>query len=406
MLYTFIPLILATVVSWITVPAIIKIAYQKRLVDDPKFESRKVHHHSVPNLGGVAVFSTFALIGGLFLNDSLLPNANYIFAAGILVFCIGLKDDLVALDPYKKFLAQFITSFIVVYLADMRFSSFYGVFGIQDISPALSYIFTSFFIVFTINAFNLIDGVNGLLGSLATTITLTYGFFFYLMGETGWSILSFSLAGALIGFLRFNMGNRARIFMGDGGAYCIGFIVALLSISFVELNRAHAFVPDSGFWFESAPAIVLALLIIPAFDTFRVFAKRIINGKSPFFPDRNHLHHRLLNMRLSHSQITYTLVVSNMLFIALAFGLRAIGTVELMLLIAFTAQFINFGVWLYDSRMQLIRENQLMHARDNVDILMKQNELIPTTEQHNNHRVPNNSRVPQDLLDELGDRKN
>src|SRR5690606_16005668 len=155
----------------------------------------------------------------------------------IIIFTIGLKDDLIALDPYKKFAAQFLTAFIVVYFADIRITNLYGVMGIFEIGNILSYILTCFVFVFIINAFNLIDGINGLLGSITSLICITYGTLFYLMNDKGLSVLSFSMAGAVAGFLFYNLRRRARIFMGDAGAYSIGFIVAILSIRFIELNN-------------------------------------------------------------------------------------------------------------------------------------------------------------------------
>lgn len=353
---TLLPFLMAFIASLIAVPAIIKVAYHKRLVDDPRLEDRKIHRYSVPNLGGVAVFSIFALVSCLFTNSTSLQQGNFIFAAGIIIFSIGLKDDLIALDPYKKFLAQFATAFIAVYLADIRFTSFYGVLDIHDISPILSYLFTSVAIVFIINAFNLIDGINGLLGGLTLVASFTYGTLFYLMEQPGLAVLSFSLAGAVLGFLRYNVG-RARIFMGDAGAYSIGFIIAILSIKFVELNKVEALhnpVP----LIKAAPAIALAVLIIPTYDTIRVFTKRLIKGKSPFFADRNHIHHRLLSVGLNHSQASLLLVGINIGMITLAIALREIGTIQLLLVVFFTTQFINIMLWLYDARLNLIASNK------------------------------------------------
>ncbi|MFC6099535.1 glycosyltransferase family 4 protein [Olivibacter domesticus] len=361
MLTTLLPFSLALVASLIVVPAIIKVAYHKRLVDDPRLEDRKIHRYSVPNLGGVAVFSIFALVSCLFTSSNSLQQGNFIFAAGIIIFSIGLKDDLVSLDPYKKFLAQFITAFITVYLADIRFTSFYGVLGMEEITPILSYLFTSVAMVFIINAFNLIDGINGLLGGITLLISLTYGTLFYFMNEQGLSVLSFSLAGAVLGFLKYNVG-RARIFMGDAGAYSIGFVIALLSIKFIELNKDAALGGDSFHFIKSAPAIALAILIIPTYDTLRVFTKRIIDGKSPFFADRNHIHHRLLNVGFTHSQASAILVATNLVFIALALGLDQIGTTQLMLVVILTAQFISAMFWLYDAKRNLIATNKAKDA--------------------------------------------
>lgn len=350
MVTILLPFIFSLIISLITVPAIITIAYRKRLVDDPRSETRKVHRYSIPNLGGVAVFSTFALISCLFVNDQMLRNANFIFASGIIIFTIGLKDDLIALDPYKKFAAQFLTAFIVVYFANIRVTNLYGVMGIYEIGNILSYILTCFVFVFIINAFNLIDGINGLLGSITSLICITYGTLFYLMNDKGLSVLSFSMAGAVAGFLFYNLRRRARIFMGDAGAYSIGFIVAILSIRFIELNNIGG-LPKIDPFTHAAPGIVMALLILPTFDTLRVFALRILRGKSPFMADRNHLHHRLLDLGLTHLQATFTMVVLNAAIIVLAFTFEnKVQPAELVVIIILAILFCNMCLWVYEVR--------------------------------------------------------
>jgi len=351
MVTTLLPFLLALLASFITVPAIIKVAYHKRLVDDPRAEERKIHRYSVPNLGGVAVFSTFALISCLFINDDMLPKANFIFASGIIIFTIGLKDDLISLDPYKKFAAQFVTAFIVVYFADIRFTNFYGVMGIYEIGPILSYIFTSFVVVFIINAFNLIDGINGLLGSISLLVCLTYGMLFYFMDEKGLSVLSFSMAGAVTGFLKFNLRRRARIFMGDAGAYSIGFIIAILTIRFIELNHTGKALHSSEIFINAAPGVALALLILPTFDTLRVFTLRILRGKSPFMADRNHLHHRLLDLGLSHLQVTTLMVLTNVAMILFAMSIQQqVQPAELVVIMVLAILFCNMMLWVYEVR--------------------------------------------------------
>lgn len=385
---------LAFMASLIAVPAIIKVAYHKRLVDDPRLEERKIHRYSVPNLGGVAIFSIFALISCLFTTSSSLQNGNFIFAAGIIIFCIGLKDDLVSLDPYKKFLAQFVTAIITVYLADIRFTSFYGIFGMYELSPILSYLFSSIVIVFIINAFNLIDGINGLLGGITLLISLSYGTLFYFMEQPGLAVMAFSLAGAVLGFLKYNAGRRARIFMGDAGAYSIGFVIAILSIKFIELNN-HTGLLDGPHFIKSAPAIALAILIIPTFDTLRVFTKRVMNGRSPFFADRNHIHHRLLATGFTHSQASLTLVGTNIGFIALALALDQIGTSQLILVVMLTAQFINAMFWLYDAKRRLIETNRV------------KNVLLPEENLHmngNGEHVAVKTVVPKEITEELLER--
>ncbi|QNL51580.1 undecaprenyl/decaprenyl-phosphate alpha-N-acetylglucosaminyl 1-phosphate transferase [Olivibacter sp. SDN3] len=425
MLITLLPLVLACITSLIAVPAIIKVAYSKRLVDDPSIESRKIHKNSVPNLGGVAVFSTFALVSCLLINSQMLPNANFIFASGIIIFTIGLKDDLIALDPYKKFAAQFITAFIVVYFADVRLTNFYGVMGIHEIGPLLSYIFSSLVVVFIINAFNLIDGINGLLGSISMFVCLIYGTLFCLMDAKGLSVLSFSMAGAIVGFLKYNAKKRARIFMGDAGAYSIGFIISILTIQFIELNKYDPIGNPSPL-INAAPGVAIALLIMPTFDTFRVFILRILRGKSPFMADRNHLHHRLLDLGLSHLQASSIIVATNLSMVALALAVhKQVMAAELIAIITLSVLFCNMMLWLYEMR----NAHKILAVRERrKTILTASNKLTSDLEKVNNTAIdsslaeikvlaskefPNNpkdieaaKRFTQEVLDNLEKSKN
>ncbi|MFB2118129.1 glycosyltransferase family 4 protein [Parapedobacter sp. 2B3] len=358
----FFSFLFSCIITLYAVPSLIKLAYKKRLFDDPALEERKIHKYRTPNLGGIAVLISFAFTACLCISGNILPYANYIFASGLLIFSVGLKDDLAALNPYKKFLGQTVTALIVVYFADIRLTSFYGVFGIHDIHPVVSYPFTSLLIVFIINAFNLIDGINGLLGSVSMIVSLTFGYIFFQMEEYGLAILAVSMAGSVLGFLRYNLG-KARIFMGDAGAYTIGFIVSVLAIQFIELNKPGEVTAMVNSFGRAVPAVAIAILIIPIFDTLRVIVIRLVQGKSPFMADRNHLHHRLLDTGMTHTQATLVLSTFNIVMIGTALSFQFIGTVELLILIGLLALLMNTMLWLYDVR-QVIRSQSLVLDND------------------------------------------
>jgi len=359
--------LLSCTVTIYAIPSLIKLAYQKRLFDDPALEERKIHKYRTPNLGGIAVLTSFAFTSCLCISGNLLPYANYVFASGLLIFLVGLKDDLAALNPYKKFVAQAITAFIVVYFADIRLSSLYGIFGIHEIHPVISYPFSTLLIVFIINAFNLIDGINGLLGSVSLIVSLTFGWLFFRTGEFGLALLAISMAGAVLGFLRYNAG-KARIFMGDAGAYTIGFIISVLAIQFIELNKFPSYTGIGDSPFQSVPAVTMAILIVPILDTLRVIVIRLVQGKSPFIADRNHLHHRLLDTGMNHTQATLVLSGFNFLMIGTALTFQHIGTIELLLLIALTALLLNTMLWLYDVRKALSHGQPLVVKENNKEI--------------------------------------
>jgi UDP-N-acetylmuramyl pentapeptide phosphotransferase/UDP-N-acetylglucosamine-1-phosphate transferase len=201
-----------------------------------------------------------------------------------------------------------------------------------------------------INAFNLIDGINGLSGSISTLIALVFGTWFLLVDHLEMAVVAMALAGSVIAFLKYNI-TPAKIFMGDTGSLLVGLICAILALQFIEL---HNVLEDSPYAVKAVPAVAIGILILPLFDTLRVFLTRILRGKSPMTADRNHIHHLLIDCGLSHMQATLLLVVVNMVFILLVFRFQYLGTFNLLLLILlcmtlFTAVLI---VWRYQYRVQ------------------------------------------------------
>jgi UDP-GlcNAc:undecaprenyl-phosphate/decaprenyl-phosphate GlcNAc-1-phosphate transferase len=328
---------------YFAIPAIIFMAKEKHLFDYPT-ESRKIHKTNIPNIGGMAIYAAFLFTTLMFIENSL-PNLNFILASSIIMFVVGLKDDVFGLTPYKKFIAQIVAAFIVAYFTQVKFSSLYGVFGISDISPELSIPITIFTIVVITNSFNLIDGIDGLAGSIGLLVAAAYGVVFYMMQQYGLAIISFATAGSLAAFLFYNV-TPAKIFMGDSGSYVIGFLISILTIQFIELNKFYSLASPQPF-IKSAPAVAMGFLIIPLFDTLRIFIVRVLRSGSPFKADKDHLHHRLIEMNLNHSQSTIVLVVVNLLFIVKVLLLQHIGSIQLMISVLVTAVMISFLVWLY-----------------------------------------------------------
>lgn len=326
MLFTLIYLTSLLVVAF-AIPPIITVSLRKRLFDDPN-ESRKIHKRIIPNFGGVAIFTGFLFSCSIFIPSQILPEGNVLMAGGLVLFMIGLKDDIIGLGPGIKFVAQFMSAFIVSVVANIRISDLHGIFGIYDIPYYASIALTVFFIVGIVNAFNLIDGIDGLAGSIGVIFSVVFGVLFYKSGDLGWAYLATSLAGALLGFLFFNV-TPARIFMGDSGSLLLGFIAAVLSIKFINVSLSEN-VMAGPFQITSGIGLVSAILIIPVFDTLRVFTLRILRGTSPFTADSNHIHHRLLSLGLSHVQATLVLASVNVVFIIAALSLQNMGDAELV----------------------------------------------------------------------------
>jgi UDP-N-acetylmuramyl pentapeptide phosphotransferase/UDP-N-acetylglucosamine-1-phosphate transferase len=345
----------AFIISFLAIPVVLQIAEQKKLYDIP--DERKVHAHAVASLGGVGIFGGFLLASLLSIQGYLNPEFQYFFAAALVIFFLGLKDDLVVLSASKKIIGQIIAASILIHLGGIRINSMQGLFGFYELPEGFELALSYLTIIVVINSFNLIDGVDGLAGSLGILTMLVFGTYFYAIHFQAYALLAFALAGSLVAFLIFNH-PPAKIFMGDSGSLMIGLINAIMVIKFINVASNPAIrVP-----LDSAVAIGVSILIIPLVDTLRVFAIRIFNGRSPFTPDRNHIHHLLLSRGLGHAGVTLTCVSANIFFIVLAYTCRSLGTtllLTLMLAIAFGA----FGLLYYTRRparaLLVARTNEL-----------------------------------------------
>lgn len=332
----------AFIISFLAIPVVLQIAEQKRLYDIPN--ERKVHTQAVASLGGVGIFGGFLLASLLSIQGYLNPEFQYFFAAALVIFFLGLKDDLVVLSASKKIVGQIIAASILIHLGGIRINSMHGLFGFDQLPEAFELALSYFTIIVIINSFNLIDGIDGLAGSLGVLTMVVFGTYFFAIGFQAYALLAFALAGSLVAFLIFNH-PPAKIFMGDSGSLMIGLINAIMVIKFINVASD----PSIAVPLASSVAIGVAILIIPLLDTLRVFAIRIFNGRSPFTPDRNHIHHLLLSRGLSHAGVTLTCVSANIAFIVLAYTCRSLGSTYL-LLIMLSLAFAIFGLLYYTRR--------------------------------------------------------
>lgn len=309
---------LAFLITFFSIPVIIEVAKDKKLFDEPG--ERKVHKTVIPTLGGLGIFAGF-IIATLIGVPPSSPILQYIIASIMIIFFLGIKDDILILSAPKKFIGQLIAAGIIIKFGGIQITNMYGLMGIHELPNTVSFIFTLFTMVVITNSFNLIDGVDGLAGSLGLLTSLIFGFYFAQTGQTLFAVMALSLAGSLVGFLIFNY-NPAKIFMGDTGSLLIGLLNAVFVVKFINVASD----PTSALPLAAAPAIGFAILIVPLFDTLRVVGLRVISRRSPFSPDRNHIHHVLLDLGLNHKMITLTCLAANILFICLAYFLRFAGT--------------------------------------------------------------------------------
>ncbi|TCO09351.1 glycosyltransferase family 4 protein [Natronoflexus pectinivorans] len=321
--------LLSFILVFISIPTILKVSYSKNLFDVPN--RRRVHKENVPTLGGLAIFFGIIFTYLFYLDWFDHRTIPFLIPALLIVFSIGIKDDIMVTAPIMKLLGQLLAAFIIVGFGDLRITDFHGFFGLQpDYFVSMS--FTIVFVVFIINGFNLIDGVDGLAAVTGIISTAAFSFWFFINGDHAMPVLGAILIGSLLAFLYFNVFSRTqKIFMGDTGSLLIGFIVSVFAIRFMEYN-AESVRPALTYTMTSAPAVALGILIVPIVDTIRVFFFRISKGQSPFVADKRHIHHRMLTLGFSHIQIAILLGSVNLIFIFLSYILRDFGMLKLLIL--------------------------------------------------------------------------
>ena len=321
----FLGFITSFLVVLLATPSLIKVAKLKHLVDEPG-DDRKLHSRSVPTIGGIIIFGAIVFSYSLWFPeeynhiDNMLSNFKHLIAILILLFFVGVKDDIIGTAPMKKLVAHIIVGFIMVIMADIRIESMHGIFGLRSLEIWQSYLLSLFVYIVIVNSFNLIDGIDGLAGGIGFIISGFFGLIFLFWGDVPLALLAFVLCGSLLGFLVFNF-SPARIFMGDSGSLVVGAIICVLAISVINLPElingktlTNIVVPD---WLASLnkPVLVMSILVYPLIDTIRVFTIRALKGVSPFLADRNHIHHRLIALGLNHAKAVLILYLYNIIVV-------------------------------------------------------------------------------------------
>ena len=299
--------------GWLGMPVVLRIAKAKGFVVRPN--KRMSHTGEVPNIGGLDIYFS-VMLSYLLFDYSQLTN-NQFFLIGIAaIMAIGFIDDVLVLTPLAKLLGEALAGIALIGFGNLRLTHLHGLFGIGEIGVVPSYLISLFVLIAIINAINLIDGIDGLASGLGILYCLFFAVYFGLVGSTSWSILAICMIGSLAVFFIYNVfGNRGKIFMGDSGSLLLGYLLTAFVFRFCEQN-AYDIVPEV-YHMNAAPAVAICVMTIPIFDTIRVSLTRIKQHRSPFQPDKNHIHHLLLRTGLNHIQTTCVLLSVSLLFIIL-----------------------------------------------------------------------------------------
>jgi len=325
MIYLFLQIIISFLLCFALIPQIIAVSTHRELFDTPN--QRSVHQTPIPILGGIGIICSI-LITTSFTGWHLNIIENNIIFIGILIhFMLGVRDDLLPVKPLQKLGLQVLVGGLMIY-SGIHLTSLQGVFGVYEINSLAGTLLSLLIFLVVINAYNLIDGINGLAGAIALVATLFWGIWFSLVGQVFFVLLALSSFGAVAAFLYYNV-SPAKIFMGDSGSISLGFILTVLFIQFLEVNNELV---NNTLAFESAIAIGISVLFVPLFDFFRVFFLRLLQRKSPFLPDKNHIHHLLLKIGYSQLKATISLVTFNVFIILATYLLQPLGNFNLLAL--------------------------------------------------------------------------
>jgi len=318
--------------TFTAIPSIVKIAREKGFVARPN--GRTSHQVPTPNLGGIAIFAGVIISSVVFTGNSIAHEMKFIMAGMLILFFVGLRDDLLPLSAFQKFIGQSLAVLFILVPGDLQLNSFHGLFGIYDLAYFPGVLITWIIFMTLINSLNLIDGIDGLASGIGIMASLFFGIIFMIGGQLSYAIMSFILATSLLTFFYFNVFSRKnKIFLGDTGSMLIGLLLSIMAVSFLNMENNMLFFHQNN----TAPAVLLSVLIVPLFDTARVIVLRVYNGRSPFAADKSHIHHQMLLISGSHLSATFKIIITNGIIIAMPFLFRNLGGEELILLILIMA---------------------------------------------------------------------
>ena len=337
--------ITSLLITYYSIPTIIKISRRKNLMDEPG--QRSSHERKIPNLGGIAMFFSIAVCASIFAYQ-LFDLYKFLFASLVILLYVGVMDDIVVMRAYKKLLAQVVVAALLVIGSDVRIRSLFGVFGVYELNYFLSVIFSIVTFIILVNAYNLIDGIDGLAGVYGVICFSLFGISYYRLGEYNYPlvILSTTIIGTVIGFLYYNLSDRSKkIFMGDTGSMLLGFLLTFTSICFMDIFIVKKVQGAVFYHLNTAPVMAIAIMILPIIDTLNVIIIRLAEKRSPFDADKNHIHHKLLKLGITHKRATLYIISYYLFIVIISYFLRHVE-VNLLLIIILLLGFL--GAYLPD----------------------------------------------------------
>ena len=351
------PILLAFLGTLWMHPKVLKIAILKNLVDNP--DARKLQRNPVPVMGGIAVF--FGIAIGLCSSPTIFNSANtfMLISAMLVMLYTGTIDDIIRLSPNIRFIIEIIVIAWLMFASESSINCFWGLWGVGSIPQWTAYILTIVAAVGIINAINLIDGVNGLSSGFCFMSSVLFAIFFQITGNQTMTTLAMSAAGAIVPFFLHNVfGQNTKMFIGDGGTLVIGTMMAMFVMSILGTNYGCTGVVAKG---VGLIPFALAVLSMPIFDTLRVMSTRMLNKKSPFHPDKTHLHHMFIDLGFSHIGTTISILSLNMFIVSTWFASYKLGaSIDLQLyIVAGLGILFTFGFYGYAKRLLEKNSNTL-----------------------------------------------
>lgn len=306
---SFILIGVAFIVTTLVYPYVLAFARRHNIVDNPS--ARKLQRVPVPVMGGTAVFLGIivAVITGMIFE----PNERVMKIMGLLtlMFLVGVWDDIKDVSAALRFLLELGVVWMMILILGVEINDFHGLWGVHELPDAVSVPLSLIAGVGIMNAINLIDGVDGYCSSYGVMACSVFAIIFFYAGDMGNFALALIAIGAFIPFFFHNVfGRTSKMFLGDGGSLMLGTLLAYFTFSVLTAGLPTAHYDYAGL---SLPAVCLAILAVPVFDTLRVMIVRVAKGGSPFHPDKTHLHHLFIDMNFSHLSTSAVIVIGNIL---------------------------------------------------------------------------------------------